>query len=493
MLKKKGKQYLVYLLLVPLVLLFWVFRPAVGETPKHYTELEFPELAEITIPDYQKFELDNGLKVVLMEDHELPLTSGIALVRTGDRLEPADKVGLANITGDVMRRGGTKLHGPDELNQLLERRAASVETNIGTTSGSASFNALSEDLEDVFGLFAEVLREPRFSQDKLDLAKNQIAGAIARRNDDPKDIASREFNKLIYGKQSPYARTIEYATLDRIDRQDLIDFHQKYFHPNNMLLGIVGDFDSKKMKALVEENFGDWKSDPNIEAIDQLPSALASPAKPGGVFFVDRPQLTQSNVQVGHIGGQLDSPDYPALAVMNGVLNGFGGRLFNNVRSAKGLAYSVYAVWSPRYDYPGVFLAGAQTRSEATVPLIEAIRAEIDRIRNEPISAAELEYAKDSTLNSFVFNFQDSGRILSRILRYEYYGYPENFIFQYQRGIEATTIEDVQRVARKYLDPAKIVTLVVGNAAEIQPPLSSLGPETEVTSIDVSIPQPQNS
>lgn len=492
MLKKKGKQYLVYLLLVPLVLLLWVFRPAVGETPKHYTELEFPELAEIKIPEYQEFELDNGLKVVLMEDHELPLTSGIALIRTGDRLEPADKVGLANVTGDVMRRGGTKLHGSDELNQLLEKRAASVETSIGTTSGRASFSALSEDLEDVFGLFAEVLREPRFPQDKLDLAKKQIAGAIARRNDDPKDIASREFNKLIYGNQSPYARTIEYATLDRISRQDLVDFYQKYFHPNNMLLGIVGDFDSQKMRALVEEKFGDWKSDPNIEEID-LPSAQAYPAKPGGIFFVDRPQLTQSNVQVGHIGGRLDSPDYPALAVMNGVLNGFGGRLFNNVRSAKGLAYSVYAVWSPRYDYPGVFLAGAQTRSEATVPLIEAIRAEIDRIRNEPISPAELEYAKDSALNSFVFNFQDSGRILSRILRYEYYGYPENFIFQYQRGIEETTIEDVQRVARKYLDPAKIVTLVVGNAADIQPPLSSLGPETEITSIDVSIPQPQNS
>lgn len=493
MLKKNGKQYLVYMLLVPLVLLLFLFRPAVGETPKHYSDLEFPELAEIQIPDYEKFELDNGLKVVLMEDHELPLVSGIALVRTGDRLEPPEKIGLANITGDVMRSGGTKYHDSDELNQLLEQRAASVETSIGTTSGRASFNALSEDLEDVFGLFAEVLREPSFPQDKLNLAKKQIAGSIARRNDDPKDIASREFNKLIYGDRSPYARTIEYVTLDRINREDLVDFYQKYFHPNNILLGIVGDFDSVKMRALVEEKFGDWKRDSNIDRMGNLPSALASPAQPGGVFFVNRPQLTQSNVLMGHVGGRLDSPDYPALAVMNGILNGFGGRLFNQVRSAKGLAYSVYAVWSPRYDYPGVFLAGAQTRSETTVPLIEAIRAQIERIRNEPITPAELEYAKDSTLNSFVFNFQDSGRILSRILRYEYYGYPENFIFQYQRGIEETTIEDVQRVARKYLAPDKIVTLVVGNAEAIQPPLSSLGPETDVTSIDISIPQPQNS
>ena len=228
-------------LLVITMLLVVVLRlPAFANTARHYTELEFPPLPEIQLPEYARYELDNGIVVYLMEDHELPLVSGTAMIKTGDRLEPSDKVGLATLVGSVMRTGGTTEHSGDELNQLLEQRAALVETGIGSASGSASFNALSEDLEKVFDLFAEVIQKPAFTQDKLDLAKKQQAGQIARRNDDPGDIARREFSKLIYGESSPYARTIEYSTLDKISRRDLVAFYEEYFHPENMILGIVG-------------------------------------------------------------------------------------------------------------------------------------------------------------------------------------------------------------------------------------------------------------
>jgi len=208
-------------------------------------------LPEIQIPKYSRFQLKNGLIVYLMEDHELPLVSGTALFRTGDRLEPGDKVGLAGLTGTVLRTGGTQQRSADALNQLLEQRAASVETSIGATSGSASFDALTEDLGDVFGLFAEVIRQPIFAPDKLDLAKNQTRGGIARRNDSPDDITGRECEQLIYGETSPYARIVEYATLDNISRDDVVKFYQTYFHPNNMILGIVGDFNSKQMRSLI--------------------------------------------------------------------------------------------------------------------------------------------------------------------------------------------------------------------------------------------------
>lgn len=475
------------------LLIFLLLLPVKADEAKHYTDLELPPLPEIQIPDYTRYELDNGLIVYLMEDHELPLVSGQAYIKTGDRLEPADKVGLANIMGEVMRSGGTKRHPPDELNELLEIRAAAVESSVDTDSGNVSFTALTEDLEEVFGLFVEVLREPSFPQDKIEFAKNQRRGSISRRNDSPNNITGREFQKLIYGSESPYARTIEYQTLNNIDRRDLVNFYQTYFHPNNMILGIVGDFDPQAMRSLIEKHFGNWKPNSNLAAMDQLPAAVRNSATPGGIFFVNQPQLTQSYVQMGHLGGKLSSPDYTALSVLNGVLNGFGGRMFNQVRSAKGLAYSVYAYWRARYDYPGVFLAGGQTRSEATVPLIQAVFTELERIREEPITEKELKYAKDSTLNSFVFNFQSPGQTLSRVMRYEYYDYPQDFIFQYQKGIESTTIADVQRVAQEYLQPDRIVTLVVGNESDIQPPLSSLNPETTVTSIDISIPDPQNS
>ncbi len=485
-LKSKIRSLLFFLL--PFALCLLLRFPAVAATAKHYTELEFAPLPEIQIPEYTRYQLDNGIVVYLMEDHELPLIGGTALIRTGDRLEPADKVGLASLVGEVMRTGGTTEHSGDELNQLLEQRAASVEAGIGTTAGSASFSALSEDLDMVFDLFAEVIQKPAFAPEKLELAKSQQAGQIARRNDEPSDIAGREFSKLIYGESSPYARTVEYATLNNISREDVVDFYEEYFHPQNMILGIIGDFDSATMRSLIEEKFGNWipTSQPPKPTVPPV-----SQSKTGGVFLVNQPQLTQSYVQIGHIGGQFNSPDYAALDVLNGVMNGFGGRLFNEVRSRQGLAYSVYGYWSPAFDYPGTFVAGGETRSDATVPFIRGILSEIEQLRTTPVTPEELAYAKDQVLNSFVFNFQDPGQTLSRLMRYEYYGYPEDFLFRYQQAVKATTVEDVQRVAQKYLQPDNIVTLVVGNASAIQPPLTSLS--SNVTSLDITIPEPKSS
>lgn len=471
-------------LIVIAILFVLVYHPsAIAATAKHYTELEFPPLKQIQIPKYDRYEMPNGMVVYLMPDRDLPLVGGTAIIRTGDRWEPPDRVGLANLTGVVLRTGGTQKHSADELNQLLEQRAAAVEVGISDAFGSASFSALSEDLEMVFGLFAEVLQQPIFAQEKLDLAKTQIRGGIARRNDDPNGIVGREFQKLVYGSDSPYARTVEYATLDNISRQNLVDFYRQYFHPNNLILGIVGDFDSKKMRSLIQKYFGKWKSQPNLSQ-PQIPTA--SQSKLGGLYFVDRPQLTQSYVQVGHLGGRFNSPDYPTLDVMNQVLNGFGGRLFNSVRSRQGLAYSVYGVWSPRFDYPGLFVAGGQTRSAATVPFLRAIRTEIEKLQTDIVQPDELQRAKESVLNSFVFNFENPSQTLSRLMRYEYFGYPADFLFRYQRGVQITTAADVQRVAKKYLQPEKLVTLVVGNGTAIQPPLSAIA--SEVIPIDITIP-----
>jgi zinc protease len=349
--------------------------------------------------------------------------------------------------------------------------------------GSAGFSALSEDLPQVLDLFAEVLQQPAFPEDKISLAKVQAQGNIARRNDSPSDIMRREFRKLIYGENSPYGRTAEYTTLKNISRQDLVDFYQTWYRPENIILGIVGDFDAAAVKAQLEKQFANWQVSQPKPRQPRLP--LVRQWRTDGVYVVNQPQLNQSSIRLGHLGGFIGSHDYPALSVMNEVLNSFGGRLFNEVRSRQGLAYSVYASWSPQYDYPGMFLAGGDTRSNATVPFIKSMKTEIERIRTSPISQAELKAAKDSVLNSFIFNFQDPAQTLSRLMRYEYFGYPPNFIFTYQKGVEQTTIADVQRVAKQYLQPDKLVTIVVGNESEIQPSLSELG---QVKEVDVTIP-----
>jgi len=457
-------------------------------TPRHYTDLEFAPLPVVQPPDATHFTLGNGISVYLIESRDLPLVSGLALFRTGERQEPLDRVGVASLTGTVLRTGGTRHHSGEAINTLLEQRAATIETSVNTVSGSASFSALSEDLPWVIDLLAEILQEPVFAQDQIDFAKAQLRGAIARRNDTPREISQREFSKLLYGQDSPYGRTLEYADLDRLQREDLITFYQQSFRPERMLLGIVGDFDVAQVRSLLQQHFGTWQGDPTVPALPEPPPV--QPAQQGGVFTVEQPQLTQSFVQMGHLGGRLDSPDYPALDVLNGVLNGFGGRLGNEVRSRQGLAYSVYAVWSPAYDYPGLFVAGGQTRSETTVPFIEAIRSQLAQLQTTPITPAELAYAKDSVLNSFVFNFASPSQTLSRLLRYAYFGYPPDTLFRYQQGVERTTIADIQRVARTYLTLNNLVTLVVGNSSAMQPPLESLSFANSVTAIDITIPPP---
>jgi zinc protease len=473
---------------IAVLILLTMYLPAIALTPKHYTELELPPLPEVQLPEYERYQLANGMTVYLVEDRDLPLIGGTAIIRTGNRYEPANKVGLAGLTGELMRGGGTQNHPADELNLILEQKAASIETAIDTTAGSASFSTLTEDLDTILPLFAEVLRQPAFAPTKFTLALNQQKGSIERRNDDPQEIANREFARLIYGDTSPYGRITEYETLNNITREDVISFYQKYVHPDNIILGIAGDFNTEDMKSRIDRVFSDWQAASSPLTLD-APSAKQKNLQ--GIFAIDRPQATQSNVLLGHLGGRFDSPDYPALSVLNGLLNGFGGRLFNEVRSRQGLAYSVYGYWSPRYDYDGTFTAGGQTRTETTVPFIQAIMEQIAKLRTTPVSETELSQAKESILNSFVFNFQNPSQTLSRLMNYEYYGYPEDFIFRYQEGVRKTTVEDIQRIAQEYLQPDKIITLVVGNSQKMSPPLNSI--TKDVKTVDITIPKPPQS
>jgi zinc protease len=477
----------VTLLLIPF-LLFWLSSlPAAAQGAKHYTDLTLPPLPTITIPTYERVALKNGMVVYLMPDRELPLVSGTAMIRGGDRFEPMDKTGLGDVMATVMRSGGTKLTPGDRLNEILEQKAASIETGLGINAGSASFSALSEDLPQILTLFAEVLQQPAFPEDKLNLAKVQLQGNIARRNDDPGAIVGRELGKLIYGPTSPYARQVEYSTIDKITPENMQTFYRTWYRPENVILGIVGDFDAKILKTQIEKDFGGWRGNPVTRPVaDVLPKVAQS--KLGGTYLVQQDQLNQSYIRMGHLGGVANNPDYPALSVMNEVLSSFGGRLFNEIRSRQGLAYSVYASWSPQFDFPGTFVAGGETRSEATVGFVKSMKQEIERIRTQPITAEELQIAKESAANSFIFNFQDPAQTLSRLMRYEYFGYPADFIFKYQKAIENTSTKDVQRVAQQYLQSDKLVTVIVGNQNAIKPALSELG---KIQPIDVTIPNPK--
>ena len=447
-------------------------------------DIIYPALPSAQVPQPERVDLDNGMVVMLLEDHELPLIDARMLVRTGSRREPADKIGLADLVGQVLRSGGTRSMPSEELDDLLEDRAATIESFVGVTNGGANMSTLADDFPEMLRIFADVLRHPAFEQDQIDVAKTQITAGIARQNDDANQILNREFGELIYGSDSPYARSPTYATIDSISRDDLVAFHGKYFHPNRMILGLVGDFDSREAIRLVEDVFGDWPEGPDFAAPEAEYRSQPNP----GIFFVEKNDVTQSNIRMGHLGITRDNPDFYAVEMMNQVLGGsFAARLFTRVRSQKGLAYRVRGSVDSHWDYPGIAQLLISTKTETTAAGIDALLEEVDNLTSEPPTDEEVEKGRSGILNSFVFRADSARRILSQQLTYEYFGYPLDWQERYRKGIESVTTAEVREAARKYFHPDRFAILVVGKAEGMDRPLSDFG---KVQEIDITIPEP---
>jgi zinc protease len=421
--------------------------------------------------------------IFLQEDHELPLIDGTARIRGGSISEPAAKTGLVDIYGEVWRTGGTKSQTGDQLDDFLEVRAAKVETGGGSDSTTISFSCLKGDLDDVFKAFVDVLQNPEFRADKIDIAQKEGDDSISRRNDQVGDIASREATKLAYGSDNPYARDAEYATIAAVTRQDLIEWHGKYAHPNNIILGISGDFDSAAMEAKLRAAFDSWPKGPALPKNE----IKYSPAKPG-YYLVPKDDVNQSNIRMVALGTTRDNPDYYAISVFNEAFGGgFSSRLFNDIRTKRGLAYGVGGGIGTNFGHPGILQISIGTKSQSTVEAIQATGEDIDNLTKQPITDEEIQHAKDGILNAFIFRLDSPDKILGERMTYEFYGYPPDWLDKYEGEIKKVTVADVSRVATKYLHKNQLAVLVVGNTKEFDKPLSSLG---SVKEVDITIPPP---
>jgi zinc protease len=448
-----------------------------------WQQIPIPKLPAFHPAQPKRVELPNGMVVFLQEDHELPLIDGTARIRGGERSVPAEKTGLTEVYGDVWRTGGTKSQTGDQLDDYLEQRAAKVETEGGIDSTTVSWSCLKEDFDDVFRVFEDLLRNPEFRAEKIAIAQKGMYDSISRRNDEPGPIADREAAKLVYGANSPYARVPEYRTVAAITRQDLVEWHGRYVHPNNIILGVVGDFDSAKMEAKLREAFASW---PKGEAAKDA-EIKPEPAKPG-YYQVDKTDVNQSNIRMVALGITRKNPDYFAVSVFNEAFGGgMASRLFSNVRSNKGLAYHVGGGVGAGWDHPGELRLTIGTKSTTTIESLQALDEEIAALAKRPIDDEEIKRAKDALLNSFVFRFDSPDKVLQEKMAYEFYGYPADFLERFQKGIEGVTREDVARVAAKYIHREQMAVLVVGNASEFDKPLSSLG---TVNKLDIAIPAP---
>jgi len=288
--KMKMTRALLLILLAATATLTTVPRAAAQATS--WQQVPIPPLPAFKPQQPKRIELANGMVIFLQEDHELPLIDGTARIRGGSVNEPANKAGLMDLYGEVWRTGGTKSQTGDQLDDFLEVRAAKVETGSSSDSTSISFSCLKADLDDVFKVFTDVLQHPEFRADKLDIAQKEEGDGISRRNDQVSEIASRETVKLAYGSDNPYARVPEYATIAAITRQDLIDWHGEYVHPNNIILGISGDFDSKAMEARLRAAFDSWPKGPALPKNE----IQFTPVKPG-YYLVPKDDVNQPTKQ----------------------------------------------------------------------------------------------------------------------------------------------------------------------------------------------------
>jgi zinc protease len=430
-----------------------------------------------------RIELANGMVIFLQEDHELPFINGSILIRGGSRNEAAAKIGLVSLYGETWRTSGTAVKSGDALDDELAAKAASIETSGGPATTSVDWSSFKQDFDGVFGETVDLLLHPAFNSEKLALAKRALDTGISRRNEEASGIAGRESTKLVYGADSPYARQAEYATVGAVTLDDLKAWHQRTVVAGNMIIAVSGDFDAAAMEAKLRKTFEPL---PRGTAMEPVKAGFAGP-KPG-VYFVDKPDVDQSSVEIVGLGTTRNNPDYYALNVMNEIFSGgFGSRVVQSVRTRLGLAYDVGGNFGAMYDHPGVFRSEAGTKSVSTVAATQAVLAEIARLKTDPPTAEELKKAKDDVMNSFIFHYDTPQKTLSEQELLAFFGYPADFLEKYRDGVERVTAADVTRVANQYIDVSKLAILVVGNKSEIQPPLSELG---KVTELDVTIPPP---
>jgi len=451
---------------------------------KPWEKIPVPKLHDFKPQQPRRIELKNGIVVFLQEDHELPFVSGSVMIPGGSRDEDAAKAGLVSLYGQTWRTSGTGKLSGDAMDDLLEAKAAHIETGDDIDSTSLAWDSLKGDADQVFALAMDLLFHPKFSAEKLALAQQQEATGIVRRNDDEGEIAEREASKLVYGANSPYTRQPELATIGAVTLKDLDAWHQQTLK-GKLIVGISGDFDAAAMEARVRAAF------------EGLPTAKPAPArhdefagpKPG-VYFINKEDVNQSNVEIVALGTDRRNPDVPAITVMNEILGGgFASRLFQKVRTELGLAYAVGGGFGMAYDHPAAFRAEVLTKSPSTVDATRAALAEIAGLKSAPFTEVELKRAKDNILNSFLFRYDSKDKVLAERERLEFYAYPPDYLETYKSALEKVTLADVTAVAKKYIHPEKMAILVVGNAPEIKPGLDELKLGA-IQPVDITIPKP---
>ena len=437
--------------------------------------------------------LAGGVEAFFVEDHDLPLVHVSAYIRMGAYLDPAGKEGLAAAVGSQLRLGGTTGRRAEEFDEEADFLAADLASSVGSTAGRASVNFMAKDTDRALALFFDMLRRPAFQQDRLDLYKGQQLQAMERRNDQTGEIEGREWNRLLFGESHFSNRYGTRASISSLTREDLADFHRRYVHPGNLVLAVSGDFRTAEMKGALELAKAGWENTGVLAPPVPAPDADLSP----GIYMVDKPDVNQARVSLGHRGIRRGDPDEIVVDVMNDILggSGFTSRIMSRVRTEEGLAYDTGSRYSAGIYYPGEFRAWFQTRNASAARAARIVIEEIERMRRTKVEPEELETVKNQAVEIFPRVFATARATAETFAADAYTGRDPLFWDTYRDRVRAVTVDDVHRAAGTHLHPERLVILAVGNVDEVlrgdpERPEDSFGKMGRGDVVRVPLPDP---
>jgi len=442
------------------------FQPRVLPLPD---QLKYQPL-QFKLPQAQQKVLSNGISLHIVEDHELPLVKITVLVRVGNVDDPLDKEGLAELTGKVVLTGGTLFMSGDEVDESLAFMAADIRCSVNLEYTLFTLSVLKKDMDSALEIFSQILKHPAFEQAKFQVARDLKVEELRRISDNPADLAFRQYRKLIY-KGDPRGRLANFASLDKIARQDLMTFHEAFFSPQNVMLTVSGDITNEEALAKLNRHLGSWRK-------GNCDRGKLSPPVGGQTYSLSliSKETPQSIIIYGHHGPAVNHPDFYPFTVLDFIVGsgGFRSRMFQEVRTKRGLAYSSGSFYLGRKDY-GIFEAYAFTKADSTAQVLTIMKDIIKKIQVEEINPAEIRWAKNAIQNNFIFTFKTADDVAFQQMMLKYQQLPSDFLETYRKKIEAVKAEDVKIMASKYLDLQKAIILVVGPEKEFDSPLSIFG------------------
>jgi predicted Zn-dependent peptidase len=454
-----------------------------GQGPDRSKPPELGPPPSLRLPMVQHLKLSNGLPVVLMEKHDLPLVQMELVVFAGSAMDPAGKNGLASLASTMMEEGAGKRNAL-ELADAIDFLGASINASSGQHTSGVSLHTPLSKLDSALGLFADIALHPTFPKEELERHRKEILTTLAEWHDEPRAIASVLFNRSLFGEKHPYGLpTIgNEQSIRAFTAEDLEQFHARYYHPNNAALIVVGDVTPKTILNKLEKLFAQWKAAP-------IPKSSWTPVdqvKQRKIWLVDKPGAAQSVIRIGRIGAQRVSDDYYALLVLNTILGGsFTSRLNQNLREQHGYSYGAGSSFDFR-PMPGPFFAGASVQTDVTDKALSEFMKELANIM-QPVTDEELKRAKNYLALGYPGNFQSVAQLADQLAEMVIYKLPDMYVNEYTKNILAVTKDDLNRVSKKYLDPEKVNIVIVGDRQKTEQGVAalSIAPIQDLTIDDV--------